>query len=69
LGLRPITFVAGPTTQFVDASNTPYADVSFVSGGINVVGPATTTEPPAAVFLLLGGGLLAACRMARHRHA
>jgi hypothetical protein len=68
LGLRPITFETGPTTQFVVASDTTYADVSFVSGGVNVLGPATTPEPPTAVLLLLGSGLVAACHMVRYRH-
>jgi hypothetical protein len=69
-GLRPITFVAGPTTQLVDSLNNPYADsdLSFSSGGIDVQSNnAVVPEPASAIVWVLVGscGLLAAWTRSR----
>lgn len=58
-GLRPITFITGPTTLFTDAANNVYADsdISLHSGGITVQGSASAVpEPSAVVLFVIGSG-------------
>lgn len=63
LGLRPISFVPGATTLFIDGDGNPYADasISFRSGGVDVQAPVPAVPVPASAGMVLLGASISAC--------
>ncbi len=66
-GARPITFLSGPGTLFIDAAGDVYqaSDISLGNGGIDVRGSVTAVPEPASALVFLVGsgfGLLVARR-------
>jgi hypothetical protein len=63
LGLRPISFVPGATTLFIDGGGNPYAEssISFRSGGVDVQSPVSAVPAPASAGMVLLGAACSLC--------